>query len=789
MLAVAGATVAWLFYPGAVPHAHFVALAVDQYGDRGLPVNLWTDQDRTALRDRGWQEKNAFTSQQRNLFLKELGDLGKGQPADDPLVIYLCGHVQTARDGGLDFLPGDAGLGDENAWVPMADVMRLIKQSPAKQRLLLVDVMQPFVNLREGVLYDDAAARAAAVLREAADDDPGLLVLCASSPGQHSLASEELGHTVFVYYLLQGLSGKADGWNDGRRLDNRVSARELAAFVTAHVDRWASRNRGLRQTPLLLGAQDTDFSLVVCERERRVEPAPLNRAYPEGLRKEWDRRDQWLADARVRTPPALVRDLEAAVLRAEERWRGGADLEKAVLPDLQTTVREIDSRRKAPPPLAKPRSLAEAVAGGLKPPADVDPELMRRLTQLADLRLRGAATPPDAAALTQLDDKKKALLKDYDNKPFELAWTLFRAARKDASLRPEDLREWSALLHPEGKPAPDYAEVALLDALAALPVKTADTDWPAAAVAAALELTDEAEQAEAQLRLLAPAVPGWLKEELGYWRDAAAQKRDEARALLLDAPAPADRAKSLQPLKEALSGERGYTALKDGVLAVRAAVHVRDDAQDFLAAFAPYLEHDRKRADDWRAAVDQTRALDDLLTRKSPDGASARWLRAVAAQRRDLQDVLNRLRRPLESARLKELIDQSPRSGGADAEELNALLRTTALPAADRVMLWDGWRKLAGRLNDETLAPEAALPPGESPADAPSASDARPEADPHDLALLRARTAVDLLRLDGAADVSKLQEAARNPADAAAWRALGRQLYDAFKKQDDARDR
>ena len=54
--------------------------------------------------------------------------------------------------------------------------------------------------------------------------------------------------------MLDGLAGKADGWGGGAR-DNRVSTRELAAFVTANVDRWAGHNRAVRQTPVLLGAE------------------------------------------------------------------------------------------------------------------------------------------------------------------------------------------------------------------------------------------------------------------------------------------------------------------------------------------------------------------------------------------------------------------------------------------------------------------------------------------------------------------------------------------------------
>ena len=192
-------------------------------------------------------------------------------------------------------------------------MLRLIKTCPAQKRLLLLDVMQPFADVRAGVLMDDAADRAESVLQEALKDDPTLRVLCACSPGQTSLASEEMGHTVFVHYLIEGLSGKADGW-DGTP-DNRVSVGELAGFVKANVDRWAWHNRRVHQTPLLLGPSDHDFALTTTDSPPPDKEAPLDRDYPAALKAAWDLRDGWLADATVWTPPDVYRRLEDATLR------------------------------------------------------------------------------------------------------------------------------------------------------------------------------------------------------------------------------------------------------------------------------------------------------------------------------------------------------------------------------------------------------------------------------------------------------------------------------------------
>lgn len=215
ILALAGAVVAWVLYPRGVPRPNFTAIAIDQYTDPRIPPNQWTAQDREALRGRGWPESNAFTSQQKDRLVAELRNLGRNQPADQPLVIYLRAYALPTGKGDLAVLPGDANLDDETSWLPLQDVMGFVKDCPVKRKLLLLDVAQPFADARAGAVANDAAARAGPIVKKAVDEDPNLLVLCSCSPGQTSLASEEMGHSVFVHYLLEGLSGAADGWGGG----------------------------------------------------------------------------------------------------------------------------------------------------------------------------------------------------------------------------------------------------------------------------------------------------------------------------------------------------------------------------------------------------------------------------------------------------------------------------------------------------------------------------------------------------------------------------------------------
>ena len=166
------------------------------------------------------------------------------------------------------------------------------------------------------------AARVQAAL--ASENNLKFFILCACSPGQTSLVSEELGQSLFAHYLDQGLRGHAEGYAGGAH-DFRITVAELAEFVKEHVDRCAWKTRGVRQTPVMVSHGD-DFTLVRFDESSLTgggenEPA---KSYPAWLAAAWDARDKWRAD-RARLGPGVLRELEAVLLRTERRWRGGIE--------------------------------------------------------------------------------------------------------------------------------------------------------------------------------------------------------------------------------------------------------------------------------------------------------------------------------------------------------------------------------------------------------------------------------------------------------------------------------
>lgn len=373
--AVLGALIAWLFFISPFPQPSFLPLCIGEYGEE-FPIRGWVEQDSDALRSLGWKEINAFTSQQREPLLAELRKAA--ERSDRPLVVYLSAYARANSEGELCILPIDAHLDRPEKWLRLSEVFRLLRESKARHKLLLLDIMQPFTDARRGLLVNDAAQRLQPVLDQAVTNDPRLSVLCACAPGQESLVAEELGHSVFAYFLWEGLRGRAEGENADRRGDGRVSMQELAAYVTAQVEGWTLKHRLVRQSPRFHGSKD-DYPLVSVDSGAAQ---PAERAdYPEWLRTGWKMRDWWLGEECHRLAPQTFRELEAVLLRAEQRWRGGLSPER-VSAELAMRREELQSWRSQQLPAGRRRA-AQSWDALLKahPASGADLDVLRQAQQ------------------------------------------------------------------------------------------------------------------------------------------------------------------------------------------------------------------------------------------------------------------------------------------------------------------------------------------------------------------------------------------------------------------------
>src|SRR3954470_9643930 len=75
LLALVGATAAWLYFLSPVPMPSFLGGWIDQYKEP-IPVNAWAPEDREALGKKPrWERINAFPTQVRSLLKQVLEKL------------------------------------------------------------------------------------------------------------------------------------------------------------------------------------------------------------------------------------------------------------------------------------------------------------------------------------------------------------------------------------------------------------------------------------------------------------------------------------------------------------------------------------------------------------------------------------------------------------------------------------------------------------------------------------------------------------------------------------------
>ncbi len=764
LLAMLGAVVGFLLYLRPAPRPTFVTLWITEYRDPAIPPIPFAEQDRAALSALPWEKSNGFSSQEKDRLTGELDRLGKEPPASG-VAVYLSGYVVADAEGRPCLLPGDAGLDGESSWLPMSLVLERLRDCHTSHKLLVLDVMYPLIVPRRGLLAADAAGLLRGQLEEATKDGT-LFVLCAAAPGQTALTSEELGHTVFAHYVQEGLLGAADGFLDRGQRDQRVTVRELAAFVAARVDRWADMNRAARQTPELFGS-GKDFDLVTYSGQAApVADTPLPDTYPDWALAGWKLRDDWRALPSSRTRPVRRSAVEEATLRAEARWRGGAASE-ATGADLS---RRLDGFRRDGPdnaPVAlvgRPRSLAEAVAAGSKPPDLAAGDLLAKYRALAARAVVALAAKPDDPARAALEMQRAEFLKGFEGKSFDLGWLVVDRAVAEREPSRLLVQFWDDLLQSDPGLA-DYDEVRALHRLAELAKNEALRTWPARAVADAIHVARDGARLD--------AAPTWADPWIGPGRRDALQRRQTAAGRLLD-PKPAAQAEAATALA-ALRADLEARLRQGDDLAN--ACRARDDALGLLPGLAAYVELDASQERPWVDAAEGLQELQGLLVRGQPGD-----LRRLSQAAGDLAEQVQRLRAPFDQPRWAAITAEPHGVKANDARTLAALLASPWPSAVQRTALWQAYRKGAAQLWQDTRTRDQAENHPEAPRTSGLlAPDPRRGADDErKRCLFRARMAIALMKVDGLADAGAVEAAyaaaARNPSDDTNWQALRRQL-------------
>lgn len=750
------------------PHSspHFLPLIVTAQSSRAVPAVPMAAADRDGMKSGGhFASANKPERLDGERLRQQLADLKK-RTAGDSLVVYLAAHAVRTGDGALHVLPADADPDDRGTWVTLRQVLESLRACPAHSQLLVLDVMRPADLSRLGAVQRDVAAAIPVELD--AIPDPRRLVLAACAPGQTALVSNELGRSVFSHYLDEGLRGYADGQLQDSAPDGRVTVAELAAFVRARVDRWAVKNRGQRQTPVLYGS-GSDFAVAVLERGQRREhlPSPKPRAYPPALLEAWQGRDACWTSAGQSLSPRAFQQMQASLMECERDVERMSEARLAECHDMQV---ELTRQQKLKQP--KPASLAQAERAG----ARLDPTVKKAVHDLMEQYARQVA-----AAKAMDADKIRSRLIDGFRGPFQntsrfqLEAAAFAWLLADSKLEPGAVRFLDDVMRALGPP--HHVEALFLRQLADLTYRVEEKDWPAPVIARFLQVRHKSEVAAAD-----PTVLPWTAAML----DEAERTRHAAEVRLW--------ARGFASFEEAdqlaKSADEQYQVILDISERIRHAQATLDEALALLPAYQPYLDVQPAGHKAWEQAVAAAQELATALA--VPAGhKSASAVHEHAGDVHQLSMALagpfHELKKPFAKDNLDRLKKacRSPQAGVPALLQAEALLTVPALnlKAEDRAAVWTMARELAGRLNADTLALDHAEDDKHSATAPPDQHDMM-SALKEEAARARRHAAAQLTLLElGGMPAARLQVAreqlaslAGAPADGGDWPRLGEAL-------------
>jgi carboxypeptidase family protein len=751
-----------LFWFEPLPDAYFVPLWVTEYESLDVPFIPWTTEDRAAFSRGDYFARTSATavlSQDADSLRAELQAL-RGWDRTSTVVVYLSAHAYADETGRVLLLPANANPRDRGD-VPLQSVLESMAACPAPRKLLVLDIDWPVVNLAAGEVGIDMAALVAMQLERV-----NFPVLCAASPGQVALASEDLGRSVFNYYLEAGLQGGAERAAEGSQPNGRVSVYELSTFVSGRVDRWAHGNRRVRQIPRLYG--NGNFQLIALDAGQvyRQAPLPPEQEYPAWLHRLWQTRDEFARSPTLKLDPQFFRHLQEIALQAERDWRSGVSgarnqANRSRQADISVRSFEELVRRQQ----VEPYSLRLAVAQGRQPDQEVVAALAKAMAAQGPEAAKAVAA---FAAATQ------------GKSPFDVAWPVFQQALADPAPTAERIAWFDGLLHPT-EPEPRFIETLCLRRLAQRARQSASADWPAATVHHLLQAVDGEQDVASR--------PGAVRRNRPQL-DRASQQRHNGEVLFSAAVGGSSRADDLlkgaaDAFQQILDEQQTWATTDALVL----------EAFVFLPAYLPYLDRNPDESESWLAAVDLARQMTKVLSGESgaagdmPPAQQTAWSQAPAKMSA-LQSAIGDLRRPFQPDRVKQLLEASRQStAGPDIYgQLDDLLAVPFLRADDRRAVWQAARALGRRLAEATLRED--LEPGEPRPPAIEDSGDRPGtlAGDRGRLLRRARWSIALLDLVGlpAKTLEELrrleQELVRQPDALSAQAALAQALQRAWRQ-------
>jgi len=252
-----------------------VVVGVNDYAE--LEDLQYCKSDASALRDRlvevGFPEENVFLLADGAADAKDrptkanietrIGNVLAVAEQGDLVLVSFSGHGMHL-DGTTFLCPTGARIDNpEGTMIPLPAIYRKLDRCKASRKLLWADACRD--DPRPGGSKSAAAhAKSVAGVVESLKAPPeGILTLSSCGGGEVSFEDQSLGHSIFMHFVLEGLSGKADehpGWGNG---DGLISLLELFQYTSQNTKRRALRAFHAPQCPECTGRM-TSMRQIVC---------------------------------------------------------------------------------------------------------------------------------------------------------------------------------------------------------------------------------------------------------------------------------------------------------------------------------------------------------------------------------------------------------------------------------------------------------------------------------------------------------------------------------------------
>lgn len=190
------------------------------------------------LHDRLDRDSSRFPT--RDNVEAELIRLCKIVEPDDLLLVHFACHGKLLSDGQPVLIVHNTRSPTlVKTGLPLTEVKQQMRQSKARRLVLTLDACHTGVETGRDI--DDPQ-----FIHNAYELAEGFALLAASTAQQKAQESQEKKFGLFTYYLLEGLSGKADR---GERKKGFVTVDDLKTYVLDSLRRWSVETGGIIQEP------------------------------------------------------------------------------------------------------------------------------------------------------------------------------------------------------------------------------------------------------------------------------------------------------------------------------------------------------------------------------------------------------------------------------------------------------------------------------------------------------------------------------------------------------------